>query len=125
MAHRSLSLIARGVKAKNKCVGGLGVALYFCVVYVTDCIGTKPTLQTTVDKLRGLHVAVTIGGCIAKRTFTKSDLRDLEFFRSVSSRGLTSVGCQLSTWARTSLRMMTRDLGSLGTGCRRSFRVCF
>ncbi|ETZ97984.1 3-hydroxyacyl-CoA dehydrogenase type-2 [Mycobacterium kansasii 732] len=61
---------------------GLGGAFY--PVDVTDFTGTEETLQTAVDNLGGLHVAVTTaGGGIAKRTLTKSGPHDLESFQSV------------------------------------------
>ncbi|KZS58747.1 3-hydroxy-2-methylbutyryl-CoA dehydrogenase [Mycobacterium kansasii] len=61
---------------------GLGGAFY--PVDVTDFTGTEETLQTAVDDLGGLHVAVTTaGGGIAKRTLTKSGPHDLESFQSV------------------------------------------
>ncbi|POX78106.1 SDR family NAD(P)-dependent oxidoreductase, partial [Mycobacterium kansasii] len=61
---------------------GLGGGFY--PVDVTDFTGTEETLQTAVDNLGGLHVAVTTaGGGIAKRTLTKSGPHDLESFQSV------------------------------------------
>ncbi|KZS69382.1 3-hydroxy-2-methylbutyryl-CoA dehydrogenase [Mycobacterium kansasii] len=61
---------------------GLGGAFY--PVDVTDFTGTEEALQTAVDDLGGLHVAVTTaGGGIAKRTLTKSGPHDLESFQSV------------------------------------------
>lgn len=61
---------------------GLGGAFY--PIDVTDFTGTEETLQTAVDALGGLHVAITTaGGGIAKRTLTKSGPHDLESFRSV------------------------------------------
>jgi NAD(P)-dependent dehydrogenase (short-subunit alcohol dehydrogenase family) len=61
---------------------GLGGAFY--PIDVTDFTGTEETLQSAVDGLGGLHVAITTaGGGIAKRTLTKSGPHDLESFRSV------------------------------------------
>jgi NAD(P)-dependent dehydrogenase (short-subunit alcohol dehydrogenase family) len=61
---------------------GIGGAFY--PVDVTDFTGTEETLAAAVDKLGGLHVAVTTaGGGIAKRTLTKTGPHDLESFRSV------------------------------------------
>ena len=63
----------------------------FYPVDVTDFAGTEQVLQTAVDKLGGLHVAVTTaGGGIAKRTLTKSGPHDLESFQSVIDLNLVA-----------------------------------
>ncbi|WP_343708376.1 SDR family NAD(P)-dependent oxidoreductase [Mycobacterium sp.] len=68
---------------------GLGGAFY--PVDVTDFTGTEQTLQSAVDKLGGLHVAVTTaGGGIAKRTLTKEGPHDLESFQSVVDLNLVA-----------------------------------
>ena len=56
----------------------------FHAVDVMDFAGTEQTLQQAVDRLGGLHVAVTTaGGGSVQRTLTKDGPHDLDAFRRV------------------------------------------
>ncbi|OOK84702.1 3-hydroxyacyl-CoA dehydrogenase type-2 [Mycobacterium kansasii] len=90
---------------------GLGGGFY--PVDVTDFTGTEETLQTAVDNLGGLHVAVTTaGGGIAKRTLTKSGPTtsnpSSRSSISTSSPPSTSAAWPPRTWPRTSRKIPKR-----------------
>jgi NAD(P)-dependent dehydrogenase (short-subunit alcohol dehydrogenase family) len=73
-----------GSDGKDVAAGLPGGGGTFYPVDVTDFAGLEETLQSAVDGLGGLHVAVTTaGGGIAQRTLSKSGPHDLDAFRSV------------------------------------------
>ena len=69
--------------AGQQVADALGGAFY--PVDVTDFFGTEQSLRQAVERLGGLHIAVTTagGGGPAQRTFDESGPHDLDAFRAI------------------------------------------